>query len=219
MKAWTPIVLGLSLAAFALALTLGRGATNALPVGEGEELTTLLWYLFAGGAVFCAAITALHPKIIYSGLALLGCFGGVAGLFVYLAADFVAVTQVAVYIGGILVLILFAIMLTSRIGVTEVTNPSIKLPLGLGLGTLMLCLLVFSQTGGAFRVVPPGEAHPTTQALGDAFLGKYLFPFELASVLLVAVIIGAVVLVRKELPSSNPESDPQAGADARRSKP
>src|SRR5918996_1700619 len=71
-----------------------------------------------------AAVVAFSPNIIYSAFSLLGTFAGVAGLYVFLGADFVAGVQVLIYVGGILVLILFAVMLTHRITDVEITNRS-----------------------------------------------------------------------------------------------
>ncbi len=182
----------------------GGARVSLLDTLATTDLTTLLWYVFAAGAVVCAGVTALHPKIIYAGLALLGTFGAIAALFIYLSADFLAVTQVAVYIGGILVLILFAVMLTNKIGVEKTTNPSVGLPVAAGLSVTLLGLLIFALTQTAWNVTTPEAIAPTTATLGHALLTTYLLPFEVASVLLVAVIIGAVIIVRKEV---RPEAD------------
>ena len=90
-------------------------------------LEALVFYLLAALTIGSALIVALSHNLVYSAFALLGAFMGVAGLYALLAADFVAVIQVMLYIGGILVLILFAVMLTigllmwmSRIGRSDV---------------------------------------------------------------------------------------------------
>src|SRR3990170_8633091 len=86
------------------------------------ELATVVFYLVAAITVGSAAVVAFSPNIIYSAFSLLGTFAGVAGLYVFLGADFVAGVQVLIYVGGILVLILFAVMLTHRITDVEITN-------------------------------------------------------------------------------------------------
>ena len=222
MKQSTAIILGLltllALTVFVL-LRIATDPVPGLPGGAREaiveplataDLANLLWYFFAAVAVVSAALTAFHPKIIYAGLALLGSFGGIAALFIYLSADFLAVTQVAVYIGGILVLILFAVMLTNKIGSIEATNPSVNLPMALGLGTLLLGLLVFALSQTGWNQVDPEPIAATTGKLGHALLTTYLLPFEVASVLLVAVIIGAVIIVRKEVRPGTDEAGPAA---------
>ena len=85
-------------------------------------LEALVFYLLAALTIGSALIVAGSHNLVYSAFALLGTFMGVAGLYALLAADFVAVIQVMLYIGGILVLILFAVMLTHRIADVEVSN-------------------------------------------------------------------------------------------------
>jgi NAD(P)H-quinone oxidoreductase subunit 6 len=159
----------------------------------------LLFYLIAAVTVLSAAGVAFSPNIVYSAFALMGTFMGVAGIYVFLAADFVAVVQVLIYVGGILVLMLFAVMLTHRIADVRVSNRSVgRLP------ALLIIVLVGGVMGSAalganWKAVTPGTAQPTTYAIGNGFLTDYLLPFELASVVLLAALIGAVVLSRKEL--------------------
>jgi NADH-quinone oxidoreductase subunit J len=129
----------------------------------------------------------------------MGTLIGAAGIYAFLAADFVAVVQVLVYVGGILVLTLFAIMLTHQISDINVSNRSVGwLPaslLVLATGAAMSYAVV---QGNWFTAAVP-EALPTTYRIGEAFLTDYLLPFELASVVLLTALIGAVVLSRKEL--------------------
>src|SRR5436853_7938138 len=86
------------------------------------EVGTVVFYLVALLVVASAAMVAFSRNIIYSAFSLLGTFMGVAGIYIFLGADFVAAVQVLIYVGGILVLILFAVMLTHRITDVEVTN-------------------------------------------------------------------------------------------------
>ena len=88
------------------------------------DVSTAVFYLIALITVVSAAMVAFSRNIIYSAFSLLGTFMGVAGLYVFLAADFVAAVQVLIYVGGILVLILFAVMLTHRITDVAITNRS-----------------------------------------------------------------------------------------------
>ena len=166
---------------------------------SGMAIGDLVFYLVAGLTVVSAAGVAFSPNIVYSAFALMGTFMGVAGLYVFLAADFVAVVQVLIYVGGILVLTLFAVMLTHRISDVRVSNRSVgRLPALLiigGVGTVMAKAVL----GARWHTVVAGTPMPTTHAIGNAFLGEYLLPFELASVVLLAALIGAVVLSRKEL--------------------
>ena len=163
------------------------------------EISTVIFYLLAALTVGSAAVVAFSRNIVYSAFSLLGTFAGVAGLYVFLGADFVAGVQVLIYVGGILVLILFAVMLTHRISDVEITNRAAgRIPALLLLGVFGFLLLQI------VRETPWGKAGeaayaPTTAKIGDLFLDQYLLPFELASLVLLAALIGAAVLSRKEI--------------------
>lgn len=159
-------------------------------------LSVLAFYGLAALTLASAGVVAFSKNIIHSALALLGTFLGVAGLYITLSADFLAATQVLVYVGGTLTLILFAVMLTSRIDEMKVSNPRAGLAVAFGLVTAVL--LVLGEV--ATRTPWPAEARPampSTAKLGHAFLGEYLLPFEVGSVVLLAAMIGAVVLARR----------------------
>lgn len=165
----------------------------------GFSLGDLVFYLIAAVTIISAAGVAFSPNIVYSAFSLMGAFMGVAGLYVMLAADFVAVIQVLIYVGGILVLMIFAVMLTHRIADVRVSNRSVgRLPGVLVVGCVagVMAKAVLTTT---WHTVAPGTPMPSTYAIGNAFLGDYILPFELASVVLLAALIGAVVLSRKEL--------------------
>jgi NADH-quinone oxidoreductase subunit J len=163
------------------------------------EVGTAVFYLIAAVTVVSAAMVAFSRNIIYSAFSLLGTFAGVAGIYVFLGADFVAAVQLLIYVGGILVLILFAVMLTHRITDVQITNRAAGRIPGLVLVAVLLALLI--QT---IRETPWAKAKeivytPTSAKIGDMFLQEYLLPFELASLVLLAALIGAVVLARKEI--------------------
>jgi NADH-quinone oxidoreductase subunit J len=143
-----------------------------------------------------AGVVAFSKNLIHATLALLGTFMGVAGLYVTLSADFLAATQVLVYVGGTLTLILFAVMLTSRIDEARRSNPSTGRVGAFALVTVLLLVL-----GRVVAVTPwpvaPQAAVPSTAKLGHALLGEYLLPFELGSIVLLAALIGSVVLARR----------------------
>jgi NAD(P)H-quinone oxidoreductase subunit 6 len=163
------------------------------------EISTAVFYLIAIITVGSAVVVAFSRNIIYSAFSLLGTFAGVAGLYVFLGADFVAAVQVLIYVGGILVLILFAVMLTHRITDVEITNRAVgRLP-GLLVVGVFLALLVQTIRETSWVQVKELTHQPTTAKIGNLFLEHYLLPFELASLVLLAAMIGAVVLSRKEI--------------------
>ena len=176
-------------------------AAGAVPPPEAGpvSLPDVLFYVLAAAAVAGAAGVALSRNILYSSVGLLAALLGAGGIYVFLSADFVAVTQLLVYIGGVLVLILFAVMLTNRITEIEVSNSSFGLFGGamLFVSTAPVLLAVALVTPWARRLDPP--LAPTTHAIGDAFLTRWLLPFEVASLVLLATLIGAVVIARKEI--------------------
>jgi len=176
-------------------------AAAAVPPPElgPVSLPDVLFYVLAAAAVAGAAGVALSRNILYSSVGLLTALLGAGGLYVFLSADFVAVTQLLVYIGGVLVLILFAVMLTNRITEVNVSNASFGLFGGflLFVATAPVLLAVALVTPWAKKAGSP--LAPTTQAIGDAFLTQWLLPFEVASIVLLATLIGAVVIARKEI--------------------
>lgn len=163
------------------------------------NVATAVFYLIALITVVSAGMVAFSRNIIYSAFSLLGTFMGVAGLYVFLGADFVAAVQVLIYVSGILVLILFAVMLTHRITDVEITNRAAgRIPALIIIGVLLYLLI---QTVKETPWVKAQEViyAATAAKIGDLFLSTYLLPFELASLVLLAAMIGAVVLSRKEI--------------------
>lgn len=161
----------------------------------------ILFFALAALAVLGAAWVAFARNIVHSAFALLATFLGVAGLYAYLSADLVAVVQLLVYVGGVLVLILFAVMLTSRIAEVRITNRSSGvIPAGLALlvlaGTMTYIAVNFPHPGA------PAPAVPTTATIGDALLGPFVLPFEVVSVVLLAALLGAVTLARGRMRSA-----------------
>ena len=163
------------------------------------NVSTAVFYLIAISTVGSAVKVAFSRNIIYSAFSLLGTFGGVAGLYVFLGADFVAAVQLLIYVGGILILILFAVMLTHRITEVEVTNRAAgRIPALIVIGVLIYLLLQTVQETPWVKAKEFTYA-ATTGRIGDLFLENYLLPFELASLVLLVAMIGAVVLSRKEI--------------------
>ncbi len=161
-------------------------------------LDSLPFLLLAALAVCSAGVVALAKNVIHAALALLGTFLGVAGLYILLSADFLAATQILVYVGGTLTLILFAVMLTARIEEMKQSNPSTGMVAGFGLVALVLLVLGSVATSTDWAHNDP-ITNPSTAKLGHAFLSDYLLPFEVASVVLVAAMIGSVVLARRAM--------------------
>lgn len=159
--------------------------------------------VFLGTAFFMigsAVVVAFSRNILYSGFALLGTFAGAAVFFVLLSSDFVAVTQVLIYVGGILILILFAVMLTSKIGDMKLTNQVVnyKIAVPLLLGFVGFLVVLVSRV--PWEGIVTSEIYQSMVApIGHAFLKDYLLPFEVVSVVLLGALVGALVIVRREV--------------------
>ncbi|HLA76775.1 MAG TPA: NADH-quinone oxidoreductase subunit J [Vicinamibacteria bacterium] len=156
-----------------------------------------VFWLFAAITVGSAAVVVLAKSLIQSAFALLFTFFGVAGLYVLLGADFLAATQLLVYVGGILVLLLFGVMLTHKLYDLDLKSEMTRLlPAAIAALTLFF-VLVRLAFGTRWASGPGRPLAPTTAAIGEAFLGSHLLPFEVASVLLLVALIGAAMIVRR----------------------
>ena len=163
------------------------------------SIATAVFYLLATITVGSALGVALSNNIVYSAFALMGSLLGVAALFVLLGADFLGVVQLLVYVGGILVLTLFAVMLTHRIADVHVSNRAVgRLP-GLVLVALVLGWMTHVARAARWVQQEPSAAVPTTYGIGEVFLTTHVLPFEVASIVLLVVLIGAIVVSRKEV--------------------
>jgi NAD(P)H-quinone oxidoreductase subunit 6 len=162
-------------------------------------ITEAVFYLLATFTVACALGVALSNNIMYSAFALMGTLMGVAGTFVMLGADFLGVVQLLVYVGGILVLTIFAVMLTHRIADVNVSNRAVGRPLAVLLVGAVGWWMIKVATAASWVVKAPGTPEPTTYGIGTAFLTDYVLPYEIASLVLLVALIGAVVVSRKEI--------------------
>ena len=162
-------------------------------------ITEAVFYLLATFTIVCALGVALSHNIMYSAFALMGTLMGVAGTFVMLGADFLGVVQLLVYVGGILVLTIFAVMLTHRIAEVNVSNRAVGRPLAVLLVGAIGWWMIKVGTAATWVVKESGVPQPTTYGIGNAFLTDYVLPYEIASLVLLVALIGAVVVSRKEI--------------------
>lgn len=184
------------IALVALGVLVGVGASLSREFISSINATTVVFYLLGGLAAVCALTVAFSRNILHSAFALMGTLAGVAGLFFMLGADFVGVVQLLVYVGGILVLILFAVLLTREITDIKISNLSVSLLGGVPAGILILGLLVRILVDAPFKSAHSAVA-PTVSRIGDALLREYLLPFEVASVILLMALVGAMVIARR----------------------
>lgn len=163
-----------------------------------EVLKNIIFYCFVALTIGSAMVVVFHKRIIYSAFALLFAFFGVAALYLYLAADFLAASQVLIYVGGILTLIIFGVFLTARITTLDIPDQTHQRFIGLiPVGLLGVGLMWMIWTTGWTQLSDGSNSlAPTAKALGRLLLTDYLVPFEVASILLLAALVGAMRLAR-----------------------
>ncbi len=159
---------------------------------------TILFYVFAALTIIPAFVVVFSRSLIYAAFSLLFTFLGVAGLYVLLSADFIAVAQIMVYIGGIMILLVFGVMLTKQATDVEISTGIMKtLPalivVGFALGTLIMVLTGASWT--QIGTIPQIEG--TALELGELLMTTFVLPFEVAGILLLVAVMGAALIARK----------------------
>lgn len=158
--------------------------------------TVVAFWILAAMTVGSAIGVAAVRNLIHSVALLIVTFAGLAGLYITLSADFIAVVQVLIYIGAIVILILFAIVLTPRAG--RLNQEGFMLLPALALAALVAGTMIFVAFDTNWAISEREGFEDTATAIGDLLLDKYALPFEIASVLLLSAILGAILLVRPE---------------------
>ena len=167
------------------------------------DISSVLFFLLAAGVVGAGVAVVTLRNIIHSAVAMMVCFGSLAGMYALLGAPIVAAAQVLIYLGAISVLILFAIMLTQA-GDANLPAPfhrqgPIAVVIALAIAGLVGWAVIRTDWGMAGEV-----AGAAVEAIADAVFTTYALPFEIISMLLLVAIIGAIFLARR------PEEDERA---------
>lgn len=165
------------------------------------DLETILFYFFVVLTCLSVLYIAWTKNILYAAFALMLTFLGMAGLFVFLGAEFIAITQIVVYVGGILILIIFGMMLTNKLSdqklVTQRYHTAMGTLVAIGLGVILIRFIL----GGAFsNVLWMDNSHTTTaglKALGMQLMTQYVLAFEIIGLLLLIALIGALYIAGK----------------------
>ena len=156
-----------------------------------------IFYAFAIITVVSAFIVVLSKNIIYSAVSLFITLFGVAGFFVLLHADFIAVTQIMIYIGGILVLLIFGVMLTTKITDVKLKTKNINALTSAIFVVGITTVLIFIMLTTNWKVAEVVKYDETIDKIGVLLLTDYLLPFEIASIILLIALIGAAMYARK----------------------
>jgi NADH-quinone oxidoreductase subunit J len=165
---------------------------------------TIFFYVFALLALSGAVLTVTARSAVYSAVSLIVSLVGVAGLFLLQGAEFLFAVQIILYIGGVMVLFLFVIMLVNLDEAARQRQFNRQWMLAaacvLGVGALFLYFLnrgaASFQIAGAAASVP---AEGNTERLADVLFSEYLLPFEIASLLLLVAIVGSVIMAKKRV--------------------
>ncbi len=159
---------------------------------DGFGVTVAFWIL-AGITLIAGGGVMVSRNLLHAVLFLILAFVGVAGFFVLLSAEFIAMAQVIIYVGAIAVLVLFAVLLTPRAG-RDNGETVWALP-GVLLSICLAAIFLFVVHDTGWNTVEETPAL-SAQDLGRALLGTWVLPFEIASVLLTAALVGAIMLTR-----------------------
>lgn len=164
-----------------------------------------IFYLFALLTIALALYAVSTPNLVRAVFALFGSLFAVAGLYVFAQADFVAVAQVIIYVGGVLVLLIFGVMLSDKTLLAQLKDAEQKafpfswsktiLIIAVGILSVLLMINMLGYTTIANKQIPASD---TVYAIGTNLMANYLLPFELLSIVLLAVLIATVFIARKE---------------------
>jgi len=168
------------------------------------QLDSILFYLFAVQLLFSALMTITRRNVVHSAVWLISALVGVAGIYLLQGAEFLAGVQVIVYIGGIMVLFLFVIMLVP-ISEESKQRRFVSQKWVVLIVTVLLSgemAYFFSKGAGEFYIADPtpppdiGVVTTNSEQVGQVLFSEYLLPFELASILLLVAMIGAIVMAK-----------------------
>ncbi|MEO6579149.1 MAG: NADH-quinone oxidoreductase subunit J [Candidatus Limnocylindria bacterium] len=167
------------------------------------DISSVLFFLLAIGVVGAGLAVVTLRNIIHSAVAMMICFGSLAGMYALLGAPIVAAAQVLIYLGAISVLILFAIMLTQA-GDANLPAPFHRqVPVAAVIGLALIGVTGWAVVQGDWRALPEA-ASATVDAIATAVFTTFALPFEIISMLILVAIIGAIYLARR------PEEDERA---------
>jgi NADH-quinone oxidoreductase subunit J len=168
-------------------------------------IETLAFFVFAGLAIGCAAAVVLQRNPLYSAISLIGVFLSLACLYVTLASPFIAVVQILVYAGAIMVLVIFVIMLLNVEEDLQATKRlrslgAIGAVMGLALAAQALFIFYAVTRTPQNQIPTDNPTMGNTLNIGTSLFTVYLLPFEIVGVLLLMAIVGAMMMSRRLLP-------------------
>jgi len=162
--------------------------------------TTVLFFLFAGLAIACALSCVYHRNPLYSAVSLIGVFISLSCIYITLAAPFIAVVQILIYAGAIMVLVIFVIMLLNLDEDKPLDRLKYLYAVGGGLGLILLVqtfFIFYAVLKTPNQTIKSDETVGKTLSIGANMYSEYLLPVEIVGIMLLMAIIGGVILVRR----------------------
>ncbi|MBK7092833.1 MAG: NADH-quinone oxidoreductase subunit J [bacterium] len=157
-----------------------------------------LFYLFAFMIVVSGILVVTLRDIFHCALMLVICMFSVAAIYVLLGADFIAAVQVLIYVGAVSVLLIFAIMLTARVSGIGIKQQNEQVPFALLATIAFMAITVFGLGKTIWNVKSAAPPEETVMSLGKLLMTVYVVPFEIVSIVLLAALIGAIVIARRD---------------------
>ena len=181
-----------------------KGAQPRVAVLHGKMLDQIVFHFFAALAVVSAILVVTRRNVVQSAIFLITALLATAGIFLQLHAEFLFIVQVILYAGGIMVLFVFVIMLINvDVSLHQVQwnrQSWLGFFLALVVGAELWISIVIGRSHTAFGAPAPASAlEPSTQLVGKVLFSEYMLPFEIASILLLVAMIGAVVMAKKKI--------------------
>ncbi|MCG8390610.1 MAG: NADH-quinone oxidoreductase subunit J [Cytophagales bacterium] len=161
-------------------------------------MTEILFYSFAFIAIISAFFILFTNNVLHAALALIITFLGVTALYVFAHAEFLAVTQIMIYVGGIVVLIIFGVMLTNKAGTSHYKTGSTHRFMGTLVAIGAMSMLIYGILKINFKAIEH-VGQGGIEELGVGLMTGYVLPFELAAILLLVALIGAAVIAGQDL--------------------
>lgn len=159
--------------------------------------TTIIFYVLAAITVISAVIVVFNKNVIHSAFSLFFTLFAVSGFFVLLRADFIAITQIMIYVGGILILLLFGVMLTTKVTDLQIRAKTLNMLPSVIFSVGIIAILIFIIISTKWNVNQPSMNEETVSQIGKMLLTDYLLPFEIASIVLLVALIGSAMFARR----------------------
>lgn len=161
------------------------------------NIVTIIFYFFAALAALAALSIIFIKNVYYAALSLIVCLVSLAGIYIIAFAEFVAITQILIYAGGIVVLIIFGIMLTAKISGKPLLVQHQYQLIGTSVGSIFFILLLSQFSSTSFYQQSTGTInadYTSINTIGILVMSDYVLPFEIVGLLLLIALIGAAVI-------------------------